>query len=417
MRIRQALFVLCMLLAAPAGAAGDVSLAAVLEAARANLDVSLAGSALAAARADIAAADHGPAPVLTTKAGSIDLQNGVGGGPLTRRRIDKSVGIDFTWERGGKRALRTEAAERAALAARADIDEIRVQQQVAANAAFFDLLSAQERVEATQALAQSALQLADAAARRLKAGDLSMQDATRSEIEAERARADVQSARLDGRRAALALSQLTGLALALDTVRVRADWPPIDAADPAPVLVGTELDHRIAARADVIAAQARLEAARAAVELAQAQKKADITWGTSIDHFPGTSTRQVEFRLQVPLQWNYRFEGEIGRALAQVDIARDTLEKTRLAARLEIQRLAAESQVSAARARSYETEILPRARRVAAMADLAYGKGALSLTDLIEARRTLRATLAEALAARVEHAKALGAWQLRATGT
>ena len=47
-------------------------------------------------------------------------------------------------------------------------------------------------------------------------------------------------------------------------------------------------------------------------------------------------------------------------------------------------------------------------------AELAYGKGALPLTDLLDARRTLRATLIEALAARTEAAKAAGAWQLRA---
>ena len=119
----------------------------------------------------------------------------------------------------------------------------------------------------------------------------------------------------------------------------------------------------------------------------------------------------------MPLQWNYAFEGELGRALAQVDVARDSLEKARLVARMEIRRLEAEAQVSSARVRSYENEILPRARRVASMADLAYGKGALPLTDLIEARRTLRATLLEALAARVEHAKALGVRQLRAPGS
>jgi len=50
---------------------------------------------------------------------------------------------------------------------------------------------------------------------------------------------------------------------------------------------------------------------------------------------------------------------------------------------------------------------------VAQSAELAYAKGALPLSDLLDARRTLRATALEALAARQDHAKALGAWQLR----
>ena len=68
---------------------------------------------------------------------------------------------------------------------------------------------------------------------------------------------------------------------------------------------------------------------------------------------------------------------------------------------------------TAQRARTYDQDILPRARKVAAAAELAYSKGALSLTDLLDARRTLRATLLDALAASTDHARAAGAWQLR----
>jgi cobalt-zinc-cadmium efflux system outer membrane protein len=50
---------------------------------------------------------------------------------------------------------------------------------------------------------------------------------------------------------------------------------------------------------------------------------------------------------------------------------------------------------------------------VAEGAELAYRRGALSLTDLLDARRTLRVTALDAVAARKEHAQALGAWQLR----
>jgi cobalt-zinc-cadmium efflux system outer membrane protein len=47
------------------------------------------------------------------------------------------------------------------------------------------------------------------------------------------------------------------------------------------------------------------------------------------------------------------------------------------------------------------------------MTELAYSKGAMSLTELIDARRTLRSILIEALSARTEHAKAAQAWLLR----
>jgi len=94
----------------------ELSIEQVLQAAGLNLDVAVARREYEAAQADIVAADHAPLPVLSAKAGSIDLQNGVGAGPLfQQKRIDKSVGLDWTWERGNKRALRTLEAQREAL--------------------------------------------------------------------------------------------------------------------------------------------------------------------------------------------------------------------------------------------------------------------------------------------------------------
>jgi cobalt-zinc-cadmium efflux system outer membrane protein len=87
-------------------AARGVSLTQALAAARDNLDVALSRRALEAARADVVSADHAPVPVVILKASQIDLQNGVGGGNLLRdKRIDKSAGVDWTWERGNKREL------------------------------------------------------------------------------------------------------------------------------------------------------------------------------------------------------------------------------------------------------------------------------------------------------------------------
>jgi cobalt-zinc-cadmium efflux system outer membrane protein len=390
------------------------SLAQALQAARNNLDVSLARRALAAAQGDVLAADHAPAPTIITKAASIDLQNGIGGGNLfSRKRIDKSIGVDWTWERGNKRELRTASAQRSVAAAQADIEDITVQQQLATASSYFDLLAVQERISQVEAIARSATQLADTAARRVKAGDLAAQDQARLEIEAQRASTDLLTAQLERRRAALALAQLTGYSGASMLV-AQADWPASLAADAASE--GTALYPAVEARPEVRAALQRVEAARSALDLASAQKKADVTLGTTYDHFPGTSNRLLELRLQVPLYGvfgGYNFQGEIARAQAQLDQAQDQLEKTRRAASADLQRLQQDRQGAAARALSYEATILPRARKVAEMAELAYSKGAMSLTELIDARRTLRTILIEDLAARTDHAKAAQAWVLR----
>ena len=397
----------------PSASAPGISLAQVLEAASSNSDVSLARRALAAAQGDVIAADHAPTPVLSAKTASIDLQNGVGGGNLlSQKRIDKAIGLDWTWERGNKRALRTASAQDAANAARFDIKDILVQQQLAAAGAYFDLLAAQERIEQVGAIARSADQLASTAARRVKAGDLAAQDAARTDIEAQRAQAELLSAQLDRQRASLALALLISHTSA-DRLTALPDWPVLplmrEAAD-------AETLPSVEARADVKAAVLRLEAARSAVDLAASQKKADVTLGTSFNHYPGTSTRLVELRLQMPLYGvlgGYNFQGEIARAQALQNQAEDLLEKVRRAALTDLQRLLQEKKGFAARTLRYQGVIVPRAHQVADMAELAYSKGATSLTDLIDARRTLRTTLLEAIAARTDHAKAASAWQLR----
>ena len=398
----------------PAGTAAPVAvtLQQALQAARENLDVALARRQLAGARADVLSADRAPFPTFSASVSQIDLQNGDGSGnPWTEKTYDKSVGLDWTWERGDKRALRTRGAERVADAAQADLDEAAVQQQIAALAGFYDLLAAQERVSEVGQIERSAAELARIAGRRLQAGDLSAQETARTEIEAQRAASELRQAELEQQRAALVLWQLTALAPAPAQLQAQTEWPALPAALPAaPVL-----DELVEARADVRAARARAEAAQAVLDNSSAQKKSDITWGVSYNHYPGTSTALMELRMSMPLQWGYGYEGEIGRATAQLALAQDALEKTRRLARQELQRLLHEVQSTGARAGAYEAEILPRARRVAEGAELAYRKGALSLTDLLDARRTLRATVLEAVAARSEHAKALGAWRLRST--
>ena len=390
-----------------------LSLAQALQSAQDNLDVSLARRAVDAARGDVIAADRAPTPTLSAKAASIDLQNGIGSGNLIRdKRIDKAIGLDWTLERGNKRVLRTQAAQSLVSAAQADVDEIKIQQQIATTAAYFDVLAAQERIVEVDAIAKSAAQLAVTAQRRVKAGDLPALDAARTEIEAQRAATDLAGAQLDRQRAALALALLTGTSNA-STLRVAADWPalqtmqtlPTDAALPS-----------VEARSDVRAALQRVDAARAALDSAAAQKTRDITLGTSFDHYPGTSTRLLEFRVQMPLNGflgSYNFQGEIAKAQAQLLLAEDALEKTRRSAAADGQRLQQDRLGAAARALSYESTILPRARKVAELAELAYSKGAMSLTELIDARRTLRTILIEALNARSDHAKAEQTWLLR----
>ena len=390
-----------------------LSLAEVLQAARQNPDALAAQRALEAARADVRAADRAPAPVLSTGVSSIDLRNGNGSGSFwTQKRLDKSLGLDWTWERGNKRGLRTEAAERAAHAAEADRRDTEVLQQIGALAAFYELLAAQERLQELSALAESAQTLARTAELRLRAGDVSAQDAARTRIEAERAQSERASAQLAHQQAMQALAAWTGQPVPAGGWRAEGAWPTANGAGAASA---GDIDALLEQRPDVQAARERVAAAEAALQGAQALRRTDPTLGATFDHYPdGEKTnRLLALRLSIPINGSGRFDGEVGRALAQQALAQDLLDKTRLQARAELLTLLQAWRSQSERLQAYEQRILPQARQVAAQAELAYSKGGLSLTDLLDARRTLRATQLETTGVRNEHARALGAWQLR----
>ena len=407
------IFIVAILFAAGPGIAQAVdapvlSLGQALRAAAENFDVAIARAAVDGAHSDLLAADHAPLPLLSVKAGSIDLQHGIGPGSLLAdKRIDKSVGLDWTWERGDKRVLRNAAARSGMKAAQSDFLEMRIEQQLQAQAAFYDLLAAQQSEREIKAIAESAQAMAGVLRQRLRAGDVSAQDLARVEIEAIKASIDQETSSLTLQRAAMALAQILGLR---SQPRVEEVWPALHVAV---ALAESEQAAAVEARPDVQAAQARVDQALAGLDVALASRKADLTWGLSVDHYPGTSTRQIELRLQMPLQVGYGQEGEIGRARAQVQQAQDLAAKTRLSALIEQSRLWQEARIAAIKASSQEFELLPRARQLLTQAELAYGKGAQTLTELLDARRSLRASLLDAIACQADFAKAQGSWVLR----
>jgi cobalt-zinc-cadmium efflux system outer membrane protein len=169
-----------------------VSLKESLEAAVKHERVVAAQSIAQAAQAEIRIADRAPAPTLSGTLASIDLEHGVGPGPLfTGKPLDKGLALDWTWERGEKRSYRTNVSKAQALALVAESQEVIKQQQLIVIDLFYEALSAQERLGILNELAKRAEQLATIAAQRFGLGDLSAQDLARLEIEAERARVDL----------------------------------------------------------------------------------------------------------------------------------------------------------------------------------------------------------------------------------
>lgn len=370
-----------------------------------NPDVAVGATAVASAQGGVLSADQAPIPTLSWQTVNIDPNRGVGSGPFREKSVDSTLGLSWTFERGDKRALRKGTAEGALRAAQHDLAEVRRQQRLATHLAYFDLKLAEQRVQLlteAQALAEQSLA---AATRRVSAGDLAPLERSRLQVETVRARNERRAAEGDLASARQALAALLGGSKPADSLTADDDWP-VPGAMPEKSRIA-----RAASRPDLRAATAREEAARTAGELARSQATRDITVGASIEHFPPDMQKSFGFNVSIPLFTDDRYAGEAARAAADAEAARLLREKATVAASAEAGRAWAQLDAARDRLERLQGEGMGAADEAARGVEFAYAKGAASLTDLLDARRQNRAVKLDVAQAHADFARALAAWR------
>ena len=384
-----------------------------------NVDVKLARNAVRIAQANTEIAGAPPNPTLTAQMANINPNSGVGGGSLANKTVDTTVRIDQLIERGDKRALRTENAQKLATASRADSAYVLFQIDRLVTEAYVDLMAAQERLSAAKDSEAILDQVLAAATKRKDAGDISGTDVERIRVDALRIKNDLAAAEGELVRARNALGLLLGDAERANTLQATDAWPALEIADSVEEVMPEKI---IEARADVRAASARLDAAKSGSKLAQSLRTRDVTVGMQYEHYPqsvagnGVGANSVGVSIQIPLFVRYYYGGEIRSAEANLDNAGDILNKTRAAATGEILLTRSALQHAAERVRRNRNALLPAAEKAASAAEFAYQNGAAGVMDVLDARRTLRVTRLDALAALVDYSKSLAQWRV-ATAT
>ncbi len=373
-----------------------------------NREVRLANRAVEGAEADILTAGALPNPSLSIGSSQISPSAGVGSGSLRDKRIDTVIGLSQLFERGNKRELRTGAAQFTATASRGDRAEVERQQKMALYGAYYDLALAQEKLRISSETAAAFEKTSDAARLRLKAGDIAPTELARISVDALRAQNDARTARADQERSQLALAYLIGTDREAARIHAADAWPDVQLPADVP-----EIEHLLDGRADVQAARARVGAAEKVRELAHALRTRDITAGIQYERFPGdpSSNNSYGFFVSVPLFTSYYYEGEIRRAEADLDAARDNLERVRALALGEIAKSRSDLQSAAERVKRFREVLLNAAEKAANGAEFAYTRGAIGVMDLLDARRQLYATRLEAVTVQADYAKALAAWR------
>ena len=367
-----------------------------LQAARRNVESAQAQILIAGAR---------PNATLSVNSTSINDANTIDG---QKRTADTILRIDQPFERGNKRELRLDAASGLQRASRDDFLDALRQSLAALQGAYFDLRQAQEKADTLAQNAELYLGTLDAAQRRLQAGDLAPADVARVEVDYERAQNDARGARAELARAQIALAYMIGDETEAADLRAVDPWPVPERADAAAV------EQAIEARPDVIAAKERVQAAEKLRDLARAQRTRDVTIGTQYERWipgGGVATQAVGVGVSVPLFTGYDFSGDIQKAEVDRYAAIDALERARAVAGAELRRAAGDLNATADRLERFDRSLLAAANRSAEASEFAFQRGAISVLEVLDARRTLRAVRLEALSARNDYAKALAAWQ------
>jgi cobalt-zinc-cadmium efflux system outer membrane protein len=334
----------------------------------------------------------------------------IGAGSIASKNVDSIVGVSQLIERGDKLRLRTETARALVDAAEKDRSDVERTQRLGLSNAYYDLAYAQEKVRITAETAALFKKSLDAARLRLQAGDIAAVDASRMHVDALRADNDARASLAELKGAQTALAYMIGQEG--DAARIRASDPLPAPEEQMPPPSADAVAQALAARPDVQAAGARVVAAERARELARALRTRDLTAGVQFERYPGTDPRSsVGFTVSVPLFVNHYYEGELRRAEVDWQAAQDQLERAKALAATELTKAAAELASAHERLSRYRTTLLAAAEQAAQGAEFAYGRGAIGVMDVLDARRQFAATRLDALSAQLDYVKALAAWQ------
>ncbi|MEM7010207.1 MAG: TolC family protein, partial [Verrucomicrobiota bacterium] len=275
-------------------------------------------------------------------------------------------------------------------------------------------LAAKAKIEVLAELEAGTTAYVDLAKQRLEVAQGSQLDVTSVQIEVVLAKQAKQQAEGDLREAEAALRPLLGLT---------PDAGLTLSGDLSSVIAALRRSTRLTvpsdlARADIVAAQLKLDRAESATHLAHSERREDWEWfvgyesersidqpiGAERDHFFGVG-------LRIPLPLRNKGEGRIAEAKAQAEQAQQLLAATRLQASGEVAsaiEAVRKAQVAGAGLRD---ETLPLLDEREAKTREAYEQGVIDFTAVLQLQQQ-RARLREALlVSDQEHALALARLQ------
>ena len=303
--------------------------------------------------------------------------------------------LNLPLELGGKRAARTKAAEKSREQAQAQLAELQATVRANVAAAYFDVLTAQERLVLARDSAALAKSSTDTVSKRVAAGKVSPVEESKARVAEAGVRVELAQAASEQRNALSRLfallgridtpfTVLEGKAENLPSVPSLADLQPLISSAPGVVLARIEVDRR-----------------KALTDLEQSKRVPDVTVSVGMQRSNETQRNVLLFGVSVPLPVFDRNQGNLLEALKLEDKARDELQAATVRLHSGVAQARERLSTITAEVQSLQQEVLPGAKSAYDAATIGFENGKFNFLEVLDAQRTY-------FTAKSQYLKALG---------
>ena len=303
--------------------------------------------------------------------------------------------LNLPVELGGKRAARTKAAEKSREQAQAQLAELQATVRANVAAAYFDVLTAQERLVLARDSAALAKSSTDTVSKRVAAGKVSPVEESKARVAEAGVRVELAQAASEQRNALSRLfallgridapfTVLEGKAENLPSAPSLADLQPLISSAPGVVLARIEVDRR-----------------KALTALEQSKRVPDVTVSVGMQRSNETQRNVLLFGVSVPLPVFDRNQGNLLEALKLEDKARDELQAATVRLHSEVAQARERLSTIIAEVQSLKQDVLPGAKSAYDAATIGFENGKFNFLEVLDAQRTY-------FTAKSQYLKALG---------
>ena len=297
-----------------------------------------------------------------------------------------TFGVDYLFERGGKRRRRIRVARDATDVTAQGVLDAERQARFEAEQAFIGVLLAKSTLDLARQNLESFSRVVDVNRQRVKAGDLAEGEFYKISLQQLQFEQDVSSAEVSLVQARASLRQLMGYEDVADDYTVDGEL----------TFTKYELSlddlkrQALESRPDVLAARAGVRLAEDTAALEQANRARDVTGAADYTHLGPDNTFDLGVSFELP--FHDRNQGNIARSRIAVRQAGEAEAAARFTAITDVVNAYAAYETSLKVLSLYQSGYLEQARKSLDITTYVYQRGAGSVLDLLEAERTYRDT-------------------------